>query len=252
MLLRRAAIVCAAFIATAAVAQNPQTPPAGAQPARPAAGAAQQARPAAAAPTDRNKLSYAIGYELGSDFREKASDIDVNTVIRAIQDANAGRDPTVPPEEMRSNLMAFQTKMREEAVGKLRQLATENKTRSDRFMAENRGKTGIQVLPNGIQYRVIEAGSGRSPTASSEVSIHYRGSIASTGLEFDSSFARGQPVTFKVNEVLRGWQEILPRMKTGDQWQVFLPPEMAYGERGQPPIGPNEALAFDIKLVEVK
>src|SRR5690606_25050961 len=116
-----------------------------------------------------------------------------------------------------------------------------------------RSKTGIQVLPNGIQYRVIEAGNGRSPTPTSEVSIHYRGSLAASGLEFDSSFARGQPVTFKVDEVLRGWQEVLPRMKVGDHWQVFLPPEMAYGERGQPPvIGPNEALAFDIKPIEVK
>ena len=243
MLLRRAAIVSAALIATAAaVAQNPQQQQQG----------AAQGRPAAPTATDKNKLSYAIGYELGSDFREKRADIDVNTVIRAIQDAAAGRDPTVPEAEMRANLMAFQNRMREEAVAKLRQLAAENKTKSDRFMAENRSKTGIQTLPNGIQYRVIEAGSGRSPTPSSEVSIHYRGSIASTGFEFDSSFARGEPVTFKVNEVLRGWQEILPRMKTGDHWQVFLPPDMAYGERGQPPIGPNEALAFDIKLIEVK
>src|SRR5690606_6150083 len=173
-----------------------------------------------------------------------------NTVIRAIQDAHARRDPTVPEAEMRANLMAFQSKMREEAMSKLRQLAAENKAKSDRFMAENRSKTGIQVLPNGIQYRVIEAGNGRSPTPTSEVSIHYRGSLAASGLEFDSSFARGQPVTFKVDEVLRGWQEVLPRMKVGDHWQVFLPPEMAYGERGQPPvIGPNEALAFDIKLI---
>jgi FKBP-type peptidyl-prolyl cis-trans isomerase FklB len=245
MLLRRAAILSAAFIATVAVAQNPQT-----QPQQGAA--AQPARPAAPTATDKNKLSYAIGFELGSDFREKASDIDVNTVIRAIQDAAAGRQPTVPEAEMRANLSAFQNRMREEAVGKMRAMAAENKTKSDRFMAENKSKTGIQSLPNGIQYRVIEAGNGRSPTATSEVSIHYRGSLATTGFEFDSSFARGEPVTFKVNEVLRGWQEILPRMKTGDHWQVFLPPEMAYGERGQPPIGPNEALAFDIKLVEVK
>jgi FKBP-type peptidyl-prolyl cis-trans isomerase len=243
MLLRRAAFVSAALIATAAVAQAPQQ--------QQQQGAAQS-RPAAPTATDKNKLSYAIGYELGSDFRTKGADIDVNTVIRAIQDAAAGRDPTVSEADMRQNLMAFQNKVREEAVGKLRQLAAENKTKSDRFMAENRAKTGIQTLPNGIQYRVIEAGNGRSPTASSEVSIHYRGSIASTGLEFDSSFARGQPVTFKVNEVLRGWQEVLPRMKTGDHWQVFLPPEMAYGERGQPPIEPNQALAFDIKLIEVK
>lgn len=245
MLLRRAAIVCAVLFATAAVAQNPQGQ-------SPQQGQSQgQARPAPA-PTDKNKLSYAIGYELGSDFREKNMDIDLNQVIRAMQDGFANRQPTVSAEEMRSNLASFQEKMFNEARQKMQQLASENKAKSDRFLADNRSKRGITVLPSGIQYRVIEEGSGRSPTQNSEVSIHYRGSIASSGLEFDSSFARGQPVTFKVNEVLRGWQEILPRMKVGDHWQVFLPPDMAYGERGQPPIGPNEALAFDIKLVEVK
>lgn len=245
MLLRRAAIVCAVLFATAAVAQNPQGQ-------SPQQGQSQgQARPAPA-PTDKNKLSYAIGYELGSDFREKNMDIDLNQVIRAMQDGFANRQPTVSAEEMRSNLASFQEKMFNEARQKMQQLASENKAKSDRFLADNRSKRGITVLPSGIQYRVIEEGSGRSPTQNSEVSIHYRGSIASSGLEFDSSFARGQPVTFKVNEVLRGWQEILPRMKIGDHWQVFLPPDMAYGERGQPPIGPNEALAFDIKLVEVK
>lgn len=236
MLLRRAAIVCAAFIATASLVHAQQD-----------GGQAQQLPP-----IDRAKLSYAIGFELGSNFRDENTDVDVNTVIRAIQDAHAGRDPTVSVEDMRTNLMAYQMKMREQAVSQLRQLAAENKAKSDRFLAENRGKTGIQVLPNGIQYRVIEAGNGRSPGSTSEVTIHYRGSLASTSQEFDSSFARGEPVTFKVDEVLRGWQEVLPRMKTGDHWQVFLPPEMAYGERGQPPIGPNEALAFDIKLLEVK
>lgn len=245
MFLRRAAIVCAVFFATAAVAQNPQGQ------SQQQGQSQGQARPAPA-PTDKNKLSYAIGYELGSDFREKNMDIDLNQVIRAMQDGFANRQPTVPAEEMRSNLASFQEKMFNEARQKMQQLASENKAKSDRFLADNRSKRGITVLPSGIQYRVIEEGSGRSPTQNSEVSIHYRGSIASSGLEFDSSFARGQPVTFKVNEVLRGWQEILPRMKVGDHWQVFLPPDMAYGERGQPPIGPNEALAFDIKLVEVK
>ncbi len=247
MLLRRAAIVSAALLVTAgaAIAQNPQQQGAAAGQAAPA----QQQLP----PIDKNKLSYAIGFQLGSDFREKPGDIDLPTVIRALQDGHAGRDPTVTPDDMRQNLMAYQEKAFRERSAQIQKLATENKAKSDRFLAENRTKTGIQSLPNGIQYRVIEAGNGRSPSAQSEVTIHYRGSIAASGLEFDSSFARGQPVTFKVDEVLQGWQEVLPRMKIGDHWQVFLPPDKAYGERGQPPaIGPNEALAFDIKLVEIK
>ena len=107
------------------------------------------------------------------------------------------------------------------------------------------------VLPSGIQYRVIEEGTGRKAAPTSEVTVHYRGSLTN-GFEFDSSFARGVPAKFKVDTVIDGWKEVLPLMKIGDHWQVFLPPEKAYGMRGQGPIGPNEALVFDIKLVDVK
>ena len=213
----------------------------------------QQARPAApAVPVDRSKVSYAIGYEIGRDFIEKKMDVDVNQVIRAIQDGYAKRQPAVPEADMRAQLGAMREKMIGEARVKFEQMARDNKVKSDRFMAENRTKKGIVVLPSGIQYRVIEDGNGRKPTTTSQVTVHYRGSLSS-GLEFDSSFARGQPASFKVDTVIDGWKEILPLMKVGDHWQVFLPPEKAYGMRGQAPvIGPNEALVFDIKLIDVK
>ncbi|MCB1636338.1 MAG: FKBP-type peptidyl-prolyl cis-trans isomerase, partial [Xanthomonadales bacterium] len=118
-------------------------------------------------------------------------------------------------------------------------------------LAENRSKKGVVVLPSGIQYRVIDEGNGARPTPTSEVEVHYRGSLVS-GFEFDSSFARNQPATFKIDQVLKGWQEVLPLMRVGDQWQVFLPPEMAYGDKGPRPIGPNQALIFDIKLISIK
>lgn len=213
----------------------------------------QQARPAApAVPVDRSKVSYAIGYEIGRDFIEKKMDVDVNQVIRAIQDGYAKRQPAVPEADMRAQLGAMREKMIGEARVKFEQMARDNKVKSDRFMAENRAKKGIVALPSGIQYRVIEDGNGRKPTTTSQVTVHYRGSLSS-GLEFDSSFARGQPASFKVDTVIDGWKEILPLMKVGDHWQVFLPPEKAYGMRGQAPvIGPNEALVFDIKLIDVK
>jgi FKBP-type peptidyl-prolyl cis-trans isomerase FklB len=241
MMLRSFVAVLAMASATAVVAQG----------SAPAGGAAQAAAPAANAPIDRNKVSYAIGYEIGRDFVDKNMDIDVATVIRAIQDGHAKRNPTVPEEEMRAALGAMREKMMSEARTRYEALARENKAKSDRFMAENRGKRGIVTLPSGIQYRIIEEGTGRSPTLTSEVTVHYRGSLTS-GLEFDSSFARGEPVAFKLDGVIEGWKEILPKMKVGDHWQVFLPPEKAYGLRGQGPIGPNEALVFDIKLVDVK
>ena len=201
--------------------------------------------------TDKGKLSYAVGYEIGRDFQERNMDVDINTVIRALQDGYAKRTPAVPEETMKDSLTKMREKMMGEAKAKFETLANENKAKSDKFLAENKSKKGIVVLPSGVQYRVIEEGTGRRPTATSEVTVHYRGSLTN-GFEFDSSFARNQPATFKVDSVLKGWQEVLPLMKIGDHWQVFLPPDAAYGMKGQGPIGPNEALVFEIKLVDVK
>lgn len=242
----RVAIATLAFAVSAgAVAQTGQTGQAAGQ------AAGQQAAPANLPPPDRNKLSYAIGFDIGRDFKENKVDVDINTVIRAMQDGFAQRQPAVPENEMRQQVAIMRERMVREARARFEQAARENKAKSDRFLAENRAKNGVRTLPSGIQYRVIEEGTGARATANSEVTVHYRGSLIS-GLEFDSSFARGEPVTFKVNEMIPGWQEILPMMKVGDEWKVFLPPEKAYGERGQGPIGPNEALIFDIRLVSVK
>lgn len=200
---------------------------------------------------EKNKLSYALGYQIGNDMRERELDLDLDTVIRALNDGFAKRDPSIPVEDMVGQLAAMEDKLRRDAEGKFNALAAENKAKSDRFLADNRNKKGVVVLPSGIQYRVIDEGNGARPTPTSEVVVHYRGSLIS-GFEFDSSFARNQPATFKIDQVLKGWQEILPLMRVGDQWQVFLPPDMAYGERGPRPIGPNQALIFDIKLIEIK
>ena len=202
--------------------------------------------------SEKGKLSYSIGYQIGKDFTERKMDVDINTVIRALQDAYAKRNPALSEEQMRDTLGKFQQKMMTEAKAEFDKVAGANKTKSDAFMAQNKAKKGIIALPSGVQYRVIEDGTGRQVTPTSEVTVHYRGSLHD-GLEFDSSFARGEPVKFKVNEVIKGWQEVLPRMKGGDHWQIFVPADLAYGERGQAPrIGPNQALVFDIKVIDSK
>lgn len=199
--------------------------------------------------SEKGKLSYAIGYQIGKDFTDRKMDVDINTVVRALQDAHAKRTPAIAEDKMREILTAFQSKMMTEAKAEYDKVATTNKANATRFMTENKTKKGIVVLPSGLQYRVIEEGTGKAVAPTSEVTVHYRGSL-SDGLEFDSSFARGEPVKFKVNEVIKGWQEALSRMKVGDHWQIFLPPDLAYGDRGQPPrIGPNQALVFDIKVI---
>ena len=199
---------------------------------------------------DRDKLSYAVGWEFGADLKRRNQEFDVEAVIAALRDAVGDQTPKVTVEEMRDLLTAFQEKLRQEQLEAFQQLAEENKVKSEDFLQSNRSKTGIIVLESGVQYRIIEEGDGARPNMEDTVEVHYRGSKMD-GREFDSSFARGVPQTFNVNEVLLGWQEVLPLMKSGSTWQIFVPPELAFGVRGQPPVGPNEALTFDIKLVQI-
>lgn len=201
--------------------------------------------------TDSGKLGYAIGYQFGDETQQWDVDIDVEAIIAAIRDARAGREPKLPIAEMQQVLAAFNEKMRQQRMEQFQRLAEENKARADAFLAENSGKTGIVTLPSGVQYRVIEEGTGARPSLTDTVTVHYRGSKIDNR-EFDSSFARGVPAVFQVDSVLAGWQEVLPLMREGSTWQVFLPPEMAFGVRGDPPlIGPNEALKFDLQLVRI-
>ena len=200
--------------------------------------------------SDKGKLSYAVGWDIGQDIQRRGAEFDVETVIAAIRDSAAGKDPQVPSEEMVAMLTELQQRVREEQIAALQKLAEENQAKADEFLQANLSKNGIVALPSGVQYRIIDEGEGARPGMESTVKVHYRGSKIN-GLEFDSSFARGVPEQFTVNSVLRGWQEVLPLMKTGATWQVFVPPELAFGERGNPPVGPNEALMFDLKLVEI-
>ena len=200
--------------------------------------------------TDKGKLSYAVGWDIGEDIQRRGAEFDVETIIAAIRDSAAGNDPQVPAEEMVALLTELQQKVRQEQAEAFQKLADDNQNAADEFLEQNKSKNGIVVLPSGVQYRIIEEGEGTHPGMEDTVRVHYRGSKIN-GHEFDSSFARGVPEEFPVNTVLRGWQEVLPLMKTGATWQIFVPPELAFGARGNPPVGPNEALMFDLKLVEI-
>ena len=200
--------------------------------------------------SEKGKLSYAVGWDIGQDIKRRSTEIDVESLITAIRDIVADREPQVSGEEMQALLTALQQKVRKEQVEAFQALATENQAKSESFLESNKTKTGIVVMPSGVQYRIIEEGEGARPGMESSVRVHYRGSKMD-GREFDSSFARGVPEEFVVNSVLQGWQEVLPLMKQGATWQIFVPPELAFGQRGNPPVGPNEALMFDLKLVEI-
>jgi len=200
--------------------------------------------------TEKGKLSYAVGWDIGEDIQRRGAEFDVETIVAAIRDSAAGKDPQVPSEEMVTLLTDLQQKVRQEQAEAFQKLADDNQVAADEFLQTNLGKNGIVALPSGVQYRIIEEGEGARPGMEDTVKVHYRGSKIN-GHEFDSSFARGVPEEFPVNTVLRGWQEVLPLMKTGATWQIFVPPELAFGARGNPPVGPNEALMFDLKLIEI-
>ena len=201
--------------------------------------------------SENGKLSYAVGWEFGETVMKGTTPFDVESLIAAIRDNVAEKDPQVTLEEMQSLVIAFNQTVRDEQLAAFQALAAENQAASEAFLETNKTKTGIVVMPSGVQYRVIEEGEGARPGMESTVRLHYRGSKMD-GREFNSSFARGVPEEFVVNTVFPGWQEVIPLMKQGATWQIFVPPELAFGQRGNPPVvGPNEALMFDLKLVEI-
>ena len=222
---------------------------------------AQSANPApapaaapAAAPADKNTLSYAIGYDMARDLAERKVDLDMTTLIRGIQEGYAKKPPTMPGEKLAAALNQFQKKMAEQERANFERAARENKTKSDAFLAANRAKPGVTVLPSGVQYRVIEPGTGAKPTASSQVAVHLRGSM-STGQEFANTYSTptAQPATFKVSDFpLAGVKEAILMMPVGSRWEVFIPADKAYGNDPRSPIGPAQAIVFDIKLLSSK
>ncbi|HWU76903.1 MAG TPA: FKBP-type peptidyl-prolyl cis-trans isomerase [Rhodanobacter sp.] len=216
---------------------------------------AQGHAPASAATIrpDKAKLSYAIGYQIGSRFAGGQPDVDLATLQRAIADAYAKRKPSVPVQDMQLQMQRLEQQMHNEALAEFKRIAAANARKSAAFMARNRDKPGVVQLPSGIQYSVLSKGSGTvHPTVTSTVVVNYRGMLVD-GTEFDSTWAHGAPVSFTVDHVIRGWQDVIPRMHVGDRWKVVIPPKLAYGEAGfLPRIGPNEALEFEIELLDIK
>ncbi len=201
--------------------------------------------------SEEQRLGYSIGYEFGAELAGYDIELDLPAVFAAIEAAYNNEEPALEVTEMRERMVALQEQIRQERMAQFEALAEENQARANEFLNDNESKNGIVSLPSGVQYRIIEEGEGDRPTMDDVVTVHYRGSKID-GREFDSSFRRGVPAVFEVNSVIEGWQEILPLMREGAMWQVFLPPELAFGVRGDPPvIGPNEALQFDLRLVQI-
>ena len=203
---------------------------------------------AAGLDTHEQKYSYALGYRLADSLKAEGLIVDAEQFSRAIKDSMSGQAPAMTPDDMQAALEAE----RERQLAEVKKIADSNTAKGDAFRAENAKKDGVKVLESGVQYRVITAGSGAQATKDSTVTVNYRGTLTS-GQEFDSSYSRNQPATFGLTGVTKGWQEVVPMMKEGDKWEVVIPPEMAYADKGAGDvIGPNETLVFEIDLIEVK
>jgi peptidylprolyl isomerase len=203
--------------------------------------------------SDKGKVSYSVGYDFGRSLVDDKVDVDPATLIRAIQDGYAHRNPALPPQQMAQLLQAMKQRLLAEAKADFDKAAAENKAASDWFLAKNHAKQGVRTLPDGVQYRVIEEGNGPAVRADGQVRILYRASI-STGQEFATSYGspNPQPTTVVISESpLVGIKQILPMMRQGAHWEILLPPDQAYGSGPGSPIGPNQAVLFDIKVVEV-
>jgi FKBP-type peptidyl-prolyl cis-trans isomerase FklB len=197
--------------------------------------------------TEKEKFSYTIGFQIGQGFKRDNLDIDTKTMAQAIKDVLDNKDPKLSMDEMRSSMEDAQKKLMAAREAK----GNKAKADGDKFLAENAKKDGVITLGSGLQYMVISTGKGKQPKASDSITAHYKGTLID-GKEFDSSYRRGEPATFNVNQVIAGWKEILPLMREGDKWQVFIPSNLAYGPQGQgTTIGPNETLIFDIELIKV-
>ncbi len=195
---------------------------------------------------ETDKLSYSAGYDMATKIKNSGVELDMNIVVQAVKDVLLGGKTLMTAQEVRDTIIAYQ-------IGKNKDLGEKNRREGAAFLAENRKKEGVTVLPSGLQYKIIAEGKGRSPKAADKVTVHYRGTLID-GSEFDSSFKRGQPVTFALDQVIKGWTEGIQLMKEGGKLTFFIPAELAYGERGTPggPIGPNAVLTFEVELISVE
>ena len=197
--------------------------------------------------TDKQKLSYALGAYFSQGVKQQNIDLDIPAFLQAVEDSLNKSTLKMSEGEMETILNEYKTKL----VSERSAVAETNKTAGQKFLEANKTKEGVVSLPSGLQYKILKEGTGAKPASDSNVKVNYQGTLLD-GKVFDSSYERGEPVSFNLNQVIKGWQEVVPLMSIGSKWQVYVPPELAYGERGAGgAIGPNATLVFDIELIGI-
>jgi FKBP-type peptidyl-prolyl cis-trans isomerase FklB len=201
--------------------------------------------------TQKQKVSYSIGMDIGNNFKQSEIDIDLNALLQGVKDALSDSTPMLTEQQREEAMRQFQQEMVAKRNEKARKAGEENKLEGETFLAENAKKEGVITLPSGLQYKILKQGDGKKPKLTDQVTTNYRGTLID-GTEFDSSYKRGEPTSFPVNGVIAGWTEALQLMPVGSKWQLFIPSNLAYGERGAGgSIGPNATLIFEIELLSI-
>jgi len=200
----------------------------------------------------KEKESYSIGYQVGLSMMRDGVEVDIDILIQGLQDAISEKDPLLSNEETRGIIVARKERAREANMQKLLETRAKNAEESQKFLAENVKKQGIMTTESGLQYKILKAGEGISPESKDTVTVHYKGTFID-GEEFDSSYSKGEPQSFQASRVIKGWTEALQMMKVGAKWKIFLPPRLAYGQKGEgETIPPNKVLVFEIELLSVE
>jgi FKBP-type peptidyl-prolyl cis-trans isomerase FklB len=196
----------------------------------------------------KDKVSYSIGLNIGFNFKKQNMDLNTDALMAGVKDAISGKKPLLDENQVRETM----TTWTKEITEKQKVMAEKNATEGEKFLAENKKKEGVKTTPSGLQYKVTKEGTGPQPKDTDTVTVNYRGTLIN-GTEFDSSYKRGEPATFPVTGVIKGWTEALELMKVGSKYQLFIPPNLAYGERAMgPDISPNSTLIFEVELVSIK
>ncbi|MBB3184454.1 FKBP-type peptidyl-prolyl cis-trans isomerase FklB [Halomonas fontilapidosi] len=205
---------------------------------------------AAAPESDAEKLGYSLGVTLGQSIQQDVEGLDVDAFTQAVRDVFDGSELEMSDEEMAEALTKFQQEAMAARDAEAEQQAAANRAEGEAYLAENAEQEGVTVTESGLQYRELTSGNGATPGADDTVEVHYEGTLID-GTVFDSSYERGEPVSFQVGQVIEGWQEALQLMEVGDTWEVVIPSDLAYGAQGQGPIGPHETLIFKVELLDV-
>lgn len=198
---------------------------------------------------DKAKESYSVGYQFGQNLKKMQTDLDAEVLSAAIRDALSGKESRLSDEEMRAAVASLRERTVAARQASIKEQAQKNLAEGEKFLAENKTKEGVKTTASGLQYKIIEEGEGPSPKAGDTVTVHYRGTFVD-GTEFDSSYQREEPATFPLTGVIPGWTEALQLMKKGSKWVLFIPSDLAYGERGAGNrIPPNSTLIFEVELL---